>query len=190
LPVWKLWRREESFARLFGRRVALPTELYGLLTLKAIVASSEGLSRYLPPVSQEHQSGKSSEVHTAVTMMTFRVHLGYTEDGGNRLLRIIGHDVPDNKLSHCTRQYSRYSSLDKNLAPLECKAGALPSDPTFFFFLSVWLYSPLDPGRFFSILIYTQTVGLLGRGISPSQGRYLHTEQHKHRINAHRHLCF
>jgi hypothetical protein len=32
-------------------------------------------------------------------------------------------------------------------------------------------------------------VGLLGRGISPSQGRYLHTEQHKRRINAHRHPC-
>jgi hypothetical protein len=32
---------------------------------------------------------------------------------------------------------------------------------------------------------YTQSVGLLGRGISPSQGRYLHTEQHKNRINAH-----
>jgi hypothetical protein len=30
---------------------------------------------------------------------------------------------------------------------------------------------------------YTQTVGLLGRGISPSQGRYLHAGQHKHRIN-------
>jgi hypothetical protein len=25
--------------------------------------------------------------------------------------------------------------------------------------------------------------------ISPSQGRYLHTGQHKHRINAHRHPC-
>jgi hypothetical protein len=36
---------------------------------------------------------------------------------------------------------------------------------------------------------YTQSVGLLGRGISPSQGRYLHAEQHKHRINARRHLC-
>jgi hypothetical protein len=29
-------------------------------------------------------------------------------------------------------------------------------------------------------LSYTQSVGLLGRGISLSQGRYLHTEQHKH----------
>jgi hypothetical protein len=36
---------------------------------------------------------------------------------------------------------------------------------------------------------YTQSVGILGRGISLSQGRYLHTEQHKHRINAHRHPC-
>jgi hypothetical protein len=32
---------------------------------------------------------------------------------------------------------------------------------------------------------YTQSVGPLGRGISPSQGRYLHIEQHKHRIHAH-----
>jgi hypothetical protein len=31
---------------------------------------------------------------------------------------------------------------------------------------------------------FTQTVGLLGLVISPSQGRYLHTGQHKHRINA------
>jgi hypothetical protein len=31
----------------------------------------------------------------------------------------------------------------------------------------------------------TQSVGLLGRGISPSQGLYLYTEQHKHRTNAH-----
>jgi hypothetical protein len=31
-------------------------------------------------------------------------------------------------------------------------------------------------GHFNSFLIYTQSVGLLGQGISPSQGRYLHTE--------------
>jgi hypothetical protein len=35
--------------------------------------------------------------------------------------------------------------------------------------------------------VFTQTVGLLERVIGPSQGRYLYTEQHKHRINAHRH---
>jgi hypothetical protein len=44
----------------------------------------------------------------------------------------------------------------------------------------LWLYSLLlGLGRIFNFLIYTQSVGLLGRGISPSQGRYLHTEQHK-----------
>jgi hypothetical protein len=32
---------------------------------------------------------------------------------------------------------------------------------------------------------YTQSVGLLESGISPSQGRYLHTGQHKHRIKTH-----
>jgi hypothetical protein len=43
------------------------------------------------------------------------------------------------------------------------------------------LYSPLlDLGRFFSVSwSFTRSVGLLGRGISPSQGRCLHTEQHK-----------
>jgi hypothetical protein len=46
----------------------------------------------------------------------------------------------------------------------------------------------VDLGRFPSFLIHTQSVGLLARGISPSQGRYLHTE-HKYRINAHRHPC-
>jgi hypothetical protein len=58
-----------------------------------------------------------------------------------------------------------------------------------FSFFSLWLYSPSDLCRFFSFLIYTQSVGLLGRGNSPSQGRWLHTELHKHRINAHRHPC-
>jgi hypothetical protein len=32
---------------------------------------------------------------------------------------------------------------------------------------------------------YTQSVGLLGRGISPSQGRYPHTEQHKQNKRTH-----
>jgi hypothetical protein len=54
-------------------------------------------------------------------------------------------------------------------------------------FLSIYLglTAFMDLGRFFSSLIYTQTVGLLGRWISPSQGRYLHTGQHKHRIKTH-----
>jgi hypothetical protein len=36
---------------------------------------------------------------------------------------------------------------------------------------------------------YTQSVGLLGRLISPSQGLYPYIKQHKRRINAHRHPC-
>jgi hypothetical protein len=54
-------------------------------------------------------------------------------------------------------------------------------------FIHQLFYSPsLDPGFFFSFVIFfTQTVGLLGRVISPSQGLYLNTGQHKHRINAH-----
>jgi hypothetical protein len=47
--------------------------------------------------------------------------------------------------------------------------------------------APVDYGRFFCFLIYIESVELLGWGICPSQGLYLHAEQHKHRINAHRH---
>jgi hypothetical protein len=51
----------------------------------------------------------------------------------------------------------------------------------------LWLYGRLsDLGHVFSFLILYK-VGLLGWGTSLLQGRYLHTEQHKHRINAHRH---
>jgi hypothetical protein len=56
-----------------------------------------------------------------------------------------------------------------------------------YLFIHKWLYSPLlGPGLFFSfVILFTQTVRLLGCGISSSQGRYLHTGQHKHRIKAH-----
>jgi hypothetical protein len=51
--------------------------------------------------------------------------------------------------------------------------------------LSVALQSYVGPwSLFFSVSYsYTQSVGLLGREISTSQGRRLHTE-HEHRINA------
>jgi hypothetical protein len=61
-------------------------------------------------------------------------------------------------------------------------------------FISFCLYIliPLIPYSsgvevFIFVLIYTQSVGLLGRVIEPSQGLYLNTGQHKHRINAHTH---
>jgi hypothetical protein len=47
-------------------------------------------------------------------------------------------------------------------------------------FIHQWLYSHLlGPGLFFSfVILFTQMVGLLGRGISQSQGRHLHTDIH------------
>jgi hypothetical protein len=53
-------------------------------------------------------------------------------------------------------------------------------------FIHQCLYRPsLGPDLFFSsIILFTQTIELLGRVISPSQGHYLHTGQHKHGINA------
>jgi hypothetical protein len=57
-------------------------------------------------------------------------------------------------------------------------------------FIHQLLYSTLlGPGLFFSFVIFfTQTVGVLGRVISPSQGRYLNTWQHKTQNNRiHRH---
>jgi hypothetical protein len=52
-------------------------------------------------------------------------------------------------------------------------------------------YSPLlGFGLFFSFVIFfTQAVELLGRMVSLSQGRYLHTGQHTQRIKAHKHSC-
>jgi hypothetical protein len=69
-----------------------------------------------------------------------------------------------------------------------CERGNETWDSKGFFFL--WLYSPCGPWPLFQFRNpHTQSVGLFGRGISPSQGRYLPTEQHKSRINVHRHPC-
>jgi hypothetical protein len=47
---------------------------------------------------------------------------------------------------------------------------------TLLLLLLFWLYALLlGPGRFFNFLIlHTQSTGILGTGISPPQGRYLH----------------
>jgi hypothetical protein len=55
-------------------------------------------------------------------------------------------------------------------------------------FFSMLLQPVQGPGLLFSsVIILSQSVGLLGRVISPSQGRYLHTGKHKHRIIAYTH---
>jgi hypothetical protein len=55
--------------------------------------------------------------------------------------------------------------------------------------LSLWLYSPWNCGHFVSFLILYSFRRTPWRGISPWQGHYLNTEEHKHRINAQRHQC-
>jgi hypothetical protein len=51
-----------------------------------------------------------------------------------------------------------------------------------FFLYPFLLYRTLMVSKIFIFLcIYTQSVGLLGRVIDPSQGLYLNTGQHKHR---------
>jgi hypothetical protein len=60
----------------------------------------------------------------------------------------------------------------------------------FFIHSSMALQPFVGPWRLLQFRnFFTQTVELLGRGISPPQGRYLHSEQHTHRINAHRYPC-
>jgi hypothetical protein len=57
-------------------------------------------------------------------------------------------------------------------------------------FINQWLYSPLlGPVLFFSfVFIFTQTVGLLGRVISPWQNRYLHRITQTQNKRTHRHV--
>jgi hypothetical protein len=54
--------------------------------------------------------------------------------------------------------------------------------------LCIWYYSPfLHFGRLFSFLILYTGGRTPWAGYSPSEGRYLHTQQHKHRKNAPKH---
>jgi hypothetical protein len=56
----------------------------------------------------------------------------------------------------------------------------------YIYIYSHWLYSPLGPWPLiFQFHDHLQTVGLLGRVISSSQGLYLNTGQHKHNKHTH-----
>jgi hypothetical protein len=45
------------------------------------------------------------------------------------------------------------------------------------------------PSAFQLRIPHTHSEGIVGRGITPSQGRYLHTRQHQHIINALKYPC-
>jgi hypothetical protein len=84
--------------------------------------------------------------------------------------------IPEDKTHHNYRSENLKSYLCRSIL-----------SKTYFSFIHQWHYSPmLGLGLFFSFGIPPpQTVKLLGRVTSQSQGRYRHTGQHKHRINAH-----
>jgi hypothetical protein len=70
------------------------------------------------------------------------------------------------------------------------KRFCLKCNSSYLLLLLIWLDGPsLRLGRFFSFLI-PYTVGRTPwAGNQPVAGPLLHKEQHKHRINAHRHPC-
>jgi hypothetical protein len=69
------------------------------------------------------------------------------------------------------------SSGARNLSNSSCCNEVPFNSKTAFSFSINGSTTLVDLGRFLSFLIYRQSVGLLGRGISPSQSRYLHTEK-------------
>jgi hypothetical protein len=108
--------------------------------------------------------------------------------GGNRIIIIYF-----NCKWAFTRRQWYYNKTQPH--PSVCMFTRNPTRPdllNFSVFMHVCLSMALQPFVGRSRLLqfgnlFTQTVGLLGRVISPSKGPYLHTGQHKHRINAHRH---
>jgi hypothetical protein len=75
------------------------------------------------------------------------------------------------------------SKPDKTVHASEHSATLTGVSPTIYeYSSSLSIYDStalLGHGHFFSSLLYTQLVGLLGHGVRASQGRYLHTGQHK-----------
>jgi hypothetical protein len=54
-----------------------------------------------------------------------------------------------------------------------------------FFYPFLWYRTRSVSSFSFFLWVYTQLVGFIGRVIGPSQGLYLNTGQHQHRINTH-----
>jgi hypothetical protein len=99
------------------------------------------------------------------------------------------------RLMNCVALYEVWSEMQINRCEhhkphfhLHCREADLANwmerGPSFFH----WLYSPRGPWPLLSVSwSFLQMVGLFGRVISSSQGLYLNTGQHKHRINTHTH---
>jgi hypothetical protein len=79
-------------------------------------------------------------------------------------------------------------------SPIRCSMAlalptCLPTHLPTYLTIYLWLHSPCGPWPLFQFLNLYIVGRTHGRGMNPSQSRYLHNEQHKHRINAHRHPC-
>jgi hypothetical protein len=83
------------------------------------------------------------------------------------------------RLSVCLSMYlSIYVSICLPVNLSICLSLYLSSCLSIYLSTYLWLYSPLlDLGRFSVSVSFTRLVGLLKRGISLSQDRYLHTEK-------------
>jgi hypothetical protein len=111
--------------------------------------------------------------------MSVSVHLFTSENSGH------SHYIT----SAFTCRRGEAHRFTNNLINLETFISYFRAIPIFSHFLyQVPSNRTLMVSRFsFFLWIYTQYVGLLGRVIDPSQGLYLNTGQHKHRINARTH---
>jgi hypothetical protein len=98
-----------------------------------------------------------------------------------RTLQVSLHAFPTSANDQLQREMSLQDKIDKKTTCSGVDVGGMGVEKTIY----LWLYS-LFVGPWLLFFIFM----IFGREISPSQGRYLHTEQHKHTINAHRHLCF
>jgi hypothetical protein len=99
----------------------------------------------------------------------------------------VGDNLPCSKLQ--TLRPNNIWRRDLNLFPQSFKFCIIIRYTYTLVFIFQRFFQPIQgPGLLFGYIItFTETVGLLGRVISQSQGRYLHTGQHKHRINAYIH---
>jgi hypothetical protein len=127
-----------------------------------------------------------------------RIRFNYFQQNlttGNSLKRVLEHWTNVEKrathCSNCVGVFTSYLSIYLSVHLSICLSIYLSICLSLC--LSIYLYgsTALFPAlAAFSVSwFFTQSVEPLGWEISPSQGRYLHTGQHKHRINAHRHSC-